>query len=296
MSVYLEINLQGGIRRKPLGRHAGPEKVLSNGTLTIELDSDNSWRLVSKHSEWFYYFPNEASGQWKMGLMDQLYLYGQDGKECFLVRQYEQTGGAAFYFLQSNNSYAISTRWRRVSKPFTGQTGCWTGIAVKGAAGIGAGAEAVPSLVFSWDHLGKGATFNCLSGRLGLVGGFSGGVALVIVTGFPDINQINGFSLSGWDWTLSLGAKAKGFEKLGSTGPMIKRMVEGINSFENVIRKVKDEEKAKELIGAGKGIVQSNGYDWSEQSVTVIDVPLAGGGGEAGVYWYWGSCKLLSSW
>jgi|GEM_PF-3088444 len=302
MSTWIEIKLKPGIRRRPLGKLPGPEKVLSGGKMIIELEKNNTWRLASPlHPDWRYYIPDFAAGTWKTGIATELYFYGRNGKECFLVRDYKKLNGPAFYGLQGNR-YEVSTRWKRTTRPLGPVTGCWSGIGVKGALGIGIGAEDVPAAVVSWDNKSKRASFNIISGRLGLSGGFSGGLALVVLTGFTDINHLNGYSLSGWDWTLSIGAKLKGLDKLEKTGSLLSDALASfnqlgkLNHFDDLIPAIKRNEQAADLVGAGKSVISSFGYDWKEKSVTVIDVPLAGGGAEVGIYLYYGSCKLLSQW
>jgi hypothetical protein len=156
--------------------------------------------------------------------------------------------------------------------------------------------EEVCCLVRSWDNPSNGAWFNILSGRLGLVGGFSGGVALVIVTGFPNVNHLDGHSVSGWDWTVSLGAKFSAFAKFGKSGPLLLKMVQRINKVEDLVKTMKAGDNGKELIGIGKAAYDNLGFDFEQPNITVIDIPLAGTGAEMGIYLYYGSCKLFSKW
>lgn len=297
MSQWIQIELRPGVVRTPLGKAKGPPKAMTGWNLKVELEKDGTWRIAPPlPPDWRYYVPDWPGGRWGLGIADELYLYGQNRGECFLCRCWKESEGPCFYGLQRSGWYAVSSGWRRCAKPFGARTNCWSGLAVKGAAGVVIGAEDVPAAVVSWDNWRNGALFNMLSGRLGLVGGFSGGVALVMVTGFPDIQRLSGHSVSGFDWALSVGAKVKGLDKLGKTGPLLHKMLEGINKSEDLIRKLKDSDHTKEVVTLGKSAVQYIGMDWEEPNVTVLDIPYLGAGAELGLYCYWGTCKLLAKW
>jgi len=294
---YIEINLKPGFIRHPMGKATGPAKSLGGGKMTLKISADKRWELIPPFNpEWRYYVPDYPAGKWSENSYE-LTIYGQDGTECFAIRKPEQADGLVFYGETVRSFYPVKSTWRRAATPLKpGNSGCWSGLALKGSAGVVIEGEEICCLVGSWDNPSRGAWFNILSARLGLVGGFSGGVALVIVTGFPNIDVLNGHSVSGWDWTVSLGAKLSGFAKFGKSGPMLLKMVERINKVEDLVKTMKGGDNSKELIGIGKSAYDNFGYDFEEQNVTVIDIPLAGAGAEMGVYMYYGSCKLFSKW
>ena len=295
---YIEIELKPGITRKPMGTYNGPQKVLGGGKLLLKVSDDGRWELIPPfHTEWRYYIPDYPAGRWEQSSF-QLTIIGQNGEQCFAIRKVDQSDGPVFYGVAPKYGFfPFKSTWRRAARPFKGQkTGCWSGLALKGSAGVVIEGEEVCCLVRSWDNPNNGAWFNILSGRLGLVGGFSAGVALVIVTGFPNANHLDGHSVHGWDWTVSLGAKFSAFAKLGRSGPLLLKMIERINKVEDLVKAMKGGDRGKELIGIGKAAYDNFGFDFEQPNVTVIDIPLAGTGAELGVYLYYGSCKLFSTW
>ncbi len=295
---FIDINLKAGYKRGGMGKKHKHVKVMSPGTMKFKLTDDKRWELLPPfHPEWEHYIPDYPAGTWSESSF-QLTLTGQDGQQCFAVRAPDKGEGIVFYGeAPQYGVFPFKSTWRRAAKPLiSGKSGCWSGLALKGSAGVAIQGEEVVCLVRSWDNPSKGAWFNVLSSRLGLVGGFTVGVALVIVTGFPNIDHLHNHSVSGWDWSVSLGAKLSGFAKFGKSGPMLLEMVKRINKVEDLIQTIKAGKNEKEIIGIGKAAYDNFGYDFEEQSVTVIDIPLAGTGAELGVYIYAGTCKLFSKW
>jgi hypothetical protein len=273
--------------------------ALSAGKLLLKLTEDKRWELIPPfHTEWEYYIPDFPGGTWTESSY-QLTITGQDGQQCFDINKPNESDGIVYYGeAPQYGRYPFKSTWRHAAAPLRPgqQSGCWSGLALKGSAGVAIQGEEVVCIVRSWDNASKGAWFNMLSSRLGVVGGFSGGVALVIVTGFPNINELHNHLVSGWDWTLSLGAKLSGLAKLGKTGPMLFQMVSKINKVEDLIKTIKAGENEKEIIGIGKAAYDNFGFDFQEKNITVIDIPLGGTGAEGGIYIYVGTCKLFSSW
>lgn len=296
---YIEVQLKPGFKRKPMGKTQGPEKALSGGKILLKINDDNTWEMVAPfHTEWRYYMPDYPAGTWTESSF-QLTITGQNGQDCFAIRKFKDSEGPLFYGeAPKYGFFPVKSTWRRAARPIKQSvgTGCWSGLALKGSAGVVIEGEEVCCLVRSWDNPNQGAWFNILSSRLGLVGGFSAGVALVIVTGFPNINLIHDHSVSGWDWTVTVGTKLSAFAKLGKTGPMLVKMVENINKVEDLVKAMKGGKNGKELIGIGKATYDNFGFDFEKPNITVIDVPLGGVGAELGVYLYWGTCKLFSKW
>lgn len=295
---FIEIDLKAGYKRGGMGRRHKHVKVLGAQKMKLKLTDDNRWELVPPFpTEWEYYIPDYPAGKWSQNSF-QLTIVGQDGQQCFALRSPESSDGIAYYGTAPQyGMFPFKSTWRRAARPLIkGQSGCWSGLALKGSAGVAIQGEDVVCLVRSWDNPSKGAWFNVLSSRLGLVGGFTAGVALVIVTGFPNINHLHDHSVSGWDWSVSLGAKLSGFAKLGKTGPMLVEMAKRINKIEDLVQAIKAGKNEKEIIGMGKAAYDNFGCDFTEQNITVIDVPLAGTGAELGVYIYAGTCKLFSKW
>ena len=295
---FIEIDLKPGYKRGGMGKKHKHVKVLSSGKLKLKLYEDKRWELIPPfHTEWEYYIPDYPAGTWTESSF-QLTINGQDGQQCFAIRHIDKGEGTVWYGeAPKGGVFPFKSTWRRSARPLpSGNSGCWSGLALKGSAGVAIQGEDVVCLVRSWDNASKGAWFNILSSRLGLVGGFTAGVALVIVTGFPNINVLHDHSVSGWDWSLSLGAKLSGFAKLGKTGPMLVEMAQRINKVEDLVQAIKAGKNEKEIIGMGKAAYDNLGGDFEEPSVIVIDVPMGGVGAELGIYIYAGTCKLLSQW
>ena len=295
---YIEIELKPGIKRGGMGKRHKHVKALGAGKMKLKISDDKRWELIPPFpTEWEYYIPDYPAGTWTQSSF-QLTINGQDGQQCFALRSPEASDGIAFYGeAPQYGVFPFKSTWRRAATPIKpGKSGCWSGLALKGSAGVAIQGEEVVCLIRSWDNSSLGAWFNVLSSRLGLVGGFTAGVALVIVTGFPNIDELHNHSVSGWDWSLSLGAKLSGFAKFGKSGPMLIEMARRINKVEDMIKAIKSGEREKEIIGIGKAAYDNFGYDCGEKNVTVIDIPLAGTGVEMGVYIYAGTCKLFSKW
>jgi hypothetical protein len=295
---FIEIDLKAGYKRGGMGKKHKHVKVLSPAKMKLKINKDQTWELVPPfHPEWEYYIPDYPTGTWTESSF-QLTINGQDGQQCFALRSPDKGAGIAFYGeAPKYGMFPFKSTWRRTARGLvSGKSGCWSGLALKGSAGVVIQGEEVVCLVRSWDNPGSGAWFNVLSSRLGLVGGFTAGVALVVVTGFPNINELHNHLVKDWDWSLSLGAKLSGFAKLGKTGPVLVEMAKRINRVEDLVQAIKAGKNEKEIIGMGKAAYDNFGGDFEEKSVIVIDIPLGGVGVEMGVYIYRGTCKLLSKW
>ena len=253
------------------------------GTLSLEFDNDGVWRQVAPfHPNWQLILPY-ACGKWKKSIGDEGVLYDETGSaQLMVLRSFGENSGNAFFGLDGVQ-FQGSALWQRMAKPLpaSGNPGMWAGLAGKGGAAAGAGAEAalcyvVP--VFSPGSNGFGFFF--YAGRLGLNVGASGGAVLVLVTGVQEPMELNGFAQTGTDWALALGGKwsslAKGLGKLDDLAEIIKAV----------------QKNADAIVGAAKSVYGGAFLDWEEKSVSMVD--LVGAGLEAGYYWFAGRCVLLT--
>jgi len=258
-------------------------------SILLELSSDGSWQQSPPyHPEWTLLLP-ESAGTWYRAMADEVYICGQNKKDkYFLLRSFEQNQGHANFGGIYHGSWDGSARWTRTSKPLpeSGNIGMWVGLAGKGGAALVVGAEGVLCYVIPiHSPKSNGFGFVFYSGRLGANVGASGNAAFVMVMGVQSPQDIDGFVQSGTDWNLSLGGKWSAFKNIAIIGKL-----EGVGEIIKGVQK-----NADALAGAGKAIYQAGTFDWEERGVSVIDLP-AGGGLEAGLYWYVGRCAVLGEW
>jgi hypothetical protein len=297
MAIWVAVNLASGYGLPLPNRPSNlPRKTSSGGVLSFELDDDNTWRLRAPyHPEWRYYLPY-PSGKWSRSNLayEDTYIQDTEGsKTYFTLRSLtEKPSGFAFMNDVSNQS---NSSWTRIAKPLPvrGRSGCWAGLAVKGSLGAGVGGEDTFGAVVSFDNSSEGFIFNFNAGRI-LTAGFSAGAAFVLITGFERARDIHNHLFAGTDWTISVGAKAGALAKVKGIGKIMEAIA-GIGSKADGVVKVVGK-NAKELVGAGKGVYQSGAYDWEEESLNIIDIPLAGAGAEVGWYWYAGTCHVVTEW
>lgn len=297
MATFIKIQLQPNHVTTPKGTNKGPARRLTGGTLTFEIEADMTWRLVKPiPADWMYYVAS-ATGTWKPDVAGYTHLRNLDGSHVCELRGEKEVGGWAYYGddVRRPNQYAVKTTWRRCGRPVGEKSGCWTGVALKGTAGAGLGQELVLAGVRSWDAP-VGAVLGLQSSRLGAYMDASAGFGLAIVTGVTDIGRVNGMSLKGSDWTFSLGTKLKGLDTLGKTGQALAHLADKVNDLDGLIRMLKDNKNAKELVNIGKGAYQALGLDCNEPSINILDIPLASAGVALGYYWYWGTAKVLKNW
>jgi hypothetical protein len=221
--------------------------------------------------------------------------------------------GPAFALPRSNNSYGLKGTWSASAKPLPKT---WVGIMGKGSVGLGLGAEGGVGAVVSLDSgCRNGAVFSFGSGRVIIGGGFSGGLALVIATGFDSARKFDNFWTDGKDWALSVGTNFKGLAaggKLSRINPVLASLAavgqttdrlqalataKATTETAGVWRKmVSSETFGKEIYGVMKGITSGALINTDTQTVTAIDIPLASAGTEAGLYYSMSQFNLLASW
>jgi hypothetical protein len=177
----------------------------------------------------------------------------------------------------------------------------WIGYAVKAGAGAGVGAEgALAGVLQMWGNKASGCTFAITTGRLGLIAGFSGGLALVFATGFAQASEFQDFTSSGADFALACGPKIGKMvnPKWSNIAALASQFDNGLATVEGIVKgsNPKFATLRSELPGLAKSVSQAALFDADDQNITVLDIPLCGGGTEAGVYYGWSRTSVLSSW
>ncbi len=247
---------------------------------------------------------DKPMGTWTQNSVG-FYLYPQSNRSNLLM-ELRQVGnndpnGPAFG-LPQNNAYALRGIWSASAKPLPKT---WIGVMGKGSAGLFLGAEGGVGALVALDlgGFGKhGVVFSVGTGRVITGGGFSGGLALVIATGFENARKFDNYSSDGADWALSIGENFKGLAasgKLASVTPVLKTLsaIQTSADKADAYRKIVcSKDFGKEIYGVMKGVMQTALVDTDYQNVTAIDVPLAGAGTEAGFYYAWSKYNLLTSW
>ena len=196
-------------------------------------------------------------------------------------------------------AYHLRGTWSASAKPLPKT---WVGIMGKGSAGLGLGAEGGVGAVAALGFGNHGACFSFGSGRVIAGGGFSGGLALIIATGFNSSRDFHNYSSEGADWALSIGENLKSIAtsgRLAKLGPVLKALSavdKSVTKAEQYYKAVYSSNFSKEIYGVMKGILQTSLIDTDAQNLTAIDIPLAGVGAEAGFYYSWSQYKLLKSW
>lgn len=209
-------------------------------------------------------------------------------------------GGTAYGPRRSANQLPDTGRWYPSDKPIPHT---WYGLMFKGGGGVVLGAEGQVAALLSAMDRRHGCTIGALSGRLGPVGGASAGLAVVFATGFTTPSEFSSFSADGFDWALSFGAKFSSFVKgagklsaLAAGGAAMLERLEGaarIKALEQVMLKP---EMGAEIYGIGKSLISGSLIDTDQQVITVVDIPMVGGGAEIGLYYAKTGYKCMSEW
>lgn len=322
MSYYVDVNFSGRTTD-----NSGFGQPMS---CTIELDTKSTEGRVFSRNVWRVQKPVPASlrdfvgtgaspsmGTWTKEA-DGFHLFPESdwNNECMELRldMGAAASGVAFGKMmqgRSGNYYKYEGTWGATDKPLPHT---WVGVMGKGSAGLAVGAEGGVAALVEVTTGFHGISFCFGAGRLIIGGGFSGGLALVIATGFKDANGFEGYTSSGADWALSFGPNIKAVAmsgKLARLNPILKKCASGINTVvtkaeegaremalkaDSMKRIVTNGENAKEIYGVAKGAIQGYLIDTDYQNVTAIDIPLAGAGTEAGFYYAWSRYKTLSRW
>ncbi len=244
---------------------------------------DQQWRIVQDYS----------CGRWKelVAWTSGKWYEQRDHKQQPAMRLVDPTQSHSVCFLRD---YAFGKgdcyfrtgapgRWRIIPKdpPPDVQDRVWVGFAVKGNLDCGLGGEVALVYVVRVSDPREGFFFAMSTARLGILGGWSGGVALVVVTGIRGPKELDGHLQSGTDWTLSLAAKWDAVFKLANVPK-----VNELRRCAKLVQCVRD--STDSLVSLGKNALALSTIDWEEPGVNVYDI--VGGGVNVGVYYYVSRC------
>lgn len=173
------------------------------------------------------------------------------------------------------------------------RTNAWFGVGGKaGTMFAVVGIETLVGYVASLDDLGKGMAIGASINRLGVGVGATGGACFIFITGVSSPGQVNGFQQGDVDFNLSLGGN---WGKVAQTAGKVKRLQPLIEAFAKLGAKTPGglktvlkahPDKWVELIKTAKTMKDFIGIDPNgEPNVFVFDIPYAGGGVEASVFY-----------
>jgi len=173
------------------------------------------------------------------------------------------------------------------------RTNAWFGVGGKaGTMFAVVGIETLVGYVASLDDLGKGMAIGASINRLGVGVGATGGACFIFITGVSSPSQVNGFQQGDVDFNVSL---AGNWGKLAQSAGKVKKLEPLIEAFAKLGAKTPGGLKAVlkahpdkwvELIKTAKTMKDFIGIDPSAApNVFVFDIPYAGGGVEASVFY-----------
>lgn len=168
----------------------------------------------------------------------------------------------------------------------------WLGIGGKaGTQFVVVGIETLAGYVVSLDDVGKGIGVAASINRIGPGFGVGGGVSIIYVTGVNSPSKLMGHQQGDWDFNLSLGPNwgkaAKSAKSIGKLKPLVDMIMKlGAKTPAGLKQLLKAHpDKWVELIKQARSLKDTLGIDPNgPPNVAVIDVPFAGGGTEASVF------------
>lgn len=242
----------------------------------------------------------QGSGKYKESPGISIELLNPDGSRFAYLGLTSGLGGGTAYGVGTGLNTPTG-QWRPTDKPVPHS---WCGIMVKGSANAVVGAELAAAALLSCTKMTSGCTILSAGAQGGLVAGVSGGLAFVFATGFQTANDFNNYTADGIDWALSFGPKLESFVKGGTKlCTALKGLDAVLARLDSAARAEKlktlfntNPELGKEAYGIAKSVWSSSLIDSDLQSITVVDVPLASGGVQIGIYYCKSKFKLASSW
>jgi hypothetical protein len=167
----------------------------------------------------------------------------------------------------------------------------WVGLGGKaGTMFAVAGIETMEGFVVGLDQPHPWMAVQASINRLGLGWGATGGVCLIVLTGVTQPSQLNGFQTDGRDFTLSLG---ENWGKIAKTGGSAKKFAPIIQAIAKIGAKTPkglktvlkaEPDRYGDLVKAVGQFRETLGAAAEEVNAYLVDIPWAGGGVEASVY------------
>ena len=223
-----------------------------------------------------------------------------------MVRALCTSGSPAAWVAASSTARALAAlprtgQWRPIDKPIPHT---WFGLMFKAGGGLGPGAEGQAAVLIS--AMNRPARLH--DRRTGADGlphrrrrGRPGGRVATGFTKADDFQQLH--TADGLDWALSFGGKFGDYVKsAGKLGPLLRGangMLEALDGAAR-LKALKDVALKPgvetEIYGVAKSLISSSLIDTDLQSITAVDIPLAGVGAEIGIYYAKTGYKCLSEW
>jgi len=227
-------------------------------------------------------------------------LFNPDGSRFVYLGLSGGMGGGTVYGPRTGPALPRTGQWRPTDKPIPHT---WFGLMFKAGGGLGLGAEGQAAVMISSMNRPHGCTIGALSGRLGPSVGGSGGLAIAFATGFTHADDFSSYTADGLDWALSFGGKFGDYVKsAGKLGTVLRGANGMLESLEGAARLKALKDVAlkpgveAEIYGVAKSLISGSLIDTDLQSITVVDIPLAGVGAEIGIYYAKTGYKCLSEW
>lgn len=291
-------------------------------TVVIEIDKSTNnrgdWRIVRPIPPGFRRFTKSGMGTWTGDVNSWSFNLKESGsgrRICSLSRNWSKNGafearwgdGQSFF---AGTVYSNLSTWKpQLAK---GKAHVWGGLLFKASIGAGVSGEAaIGILVKVGGDTPAAAVISTSSGRLGAIAGVSAGAAIVLATGFPTASSFDGHVSSGADWALSVGGKWKTFldpkaAKIASSRApqLIKRVAENMATSSKAVQRMDKladwakggdpafEAMRTELPGIAKTLYGEALIDYSEKSLTAVDIPGVSGGTELGIYYSWDRIRV----
>lgn len=169
----------------------------------------------------------------------------------------------------------------------------WYGIGAKGSAGVGDGMDLTMAAMYNLKNDDNRFMIQVSTDRYFQLGaGVSGSFVLCFVTGIYDPKELSKIRDHSVDWNLSIGPKWLNFARWAAKLPKLEKLVSAIT-----IGKYANGETVSELgtlLKSGMGAFGLN-EDETYPSFVALDIPFAGGGLEASVYYGVTSYHILST-
>ena len=303
MAIYVNVslggnNLRNGLRVPPL------RFKLRLGTKGASTAGKRPWSVVGAAPNGFIGWAHAIKGTYKRGVAGWFEFYA-DGIQIMELRNNKgDNAGMAFAALhQQRREFELQGEWESAAPAIDAWKGSWGGLMLKGAASAGARVDAGVGALLNLADPAHGIAFGTGGAGVGLTIGASGGLAIVLATGFPTASKFSGFTSSGRDWDLSFGPKIsafiKGSSRLAQAGGILFKALdklEALGQAKRLQKIMRSEEQGKEIFGLAKGVYQSYWIDDEAQSIIAVDIPLAGGGAQIGYHYAWSTTALLSQW
>ena len=167
----------------------------------------------------------------------------------------------------------------------------WVGLGGKaGTMFAVAGIETMEGALFGIDQPHPWMALQASINRLGIGWGVSGGVCLIVVTGVTHPSELNGFQTGGGDFTLALGENWDKIAKASRAAKKFAPLIEAIakigaktpKALKHILKA--DPDRYGDLVKAMMQFKESLGAEAEEKNVYLVDIPWAGGGVEASLY------------